>query len=126
MSKQVLVGEGSDEVGHYIDLVHGALDSNDKALGDKRLRNHLAKGFDVVIVSPFIASEAGYYLAEKTNADLVLFWTVQSSISVIDWAMGQPNNPAYMPFVFLDYYHPMTFIQRVINTAGAYVFHLIR
>ncbi len=126
MSKQVLEGAGADEFGHIKDLVEGALESNDNALGDKRLRVHLDKGFDVVVVSPFIASEAGYYLAQRSEAALVLFWTHQTSLSVIDWAIGQPNNPAYLPFVFFDFHHPMTFLQRLINTYATYAFHLLR
>ncbi len=79
-----------------------------------------------MIVAPFMANEAGYYLAERTNAHLVLFWTVQSSTSILDWAIGQPNNPAYMPFLFFDFQHPMTFLQRAINTIGTFSFHCFR
>ncbi len=126
MSKQVLIGAGSDEAGHFLTLIDGAIESNDNALSDKRLRDHLAKGFDVVLVSPFIASEAGYYLAQKTNAALVLYFTAQTSLSPIDWAVGQPHNSAFLPFVLLDFQLPMTFLQRVLNTVATYGFHLVR
>ncbi len=42
----------------------------------------------------------------------------QMSISFTDYAMGQPHNPSYLPLFLLGYHHPMTFLQRVLNTVA--------
>ncbi len=44
-----------------------------------------------------------------------------------DSALGQPHNPALCPVVFLDYKHPLSFMQRVKNTvATAFFLHFLR
>ncbi len=54
--------------------------------------------FDLVVSSVILmANEAGYYLAHKSNATLVLYASVQASVINLNAAMGQPNNPALIP-----------------------------
>ncbi len=66
MSKDLLSDSGKNNVLLVLwDMINAALETNDNALGDPKLRSHLEKGFDVVLVSPFIASEAGYHLAHR-------------------------------------------------------------
>ena len=126
-SKALLTHEGAEnEKLMVFRLVQSAFDANDNALSDPRLRAEIDKGFDIVIVSPFIASEAGYYVAERTKAHLVLYATTQVSFSFMNWAMGQPHNPAYMPFAMLDLKLPFTFLERIINTVATASFHAVR
>ncbi len=122
----MLSGENSHTAYHIFDVMQGAVDANDNALGNNRLRNHLDIGFDVVIVNSFFCSEAGYYLAQRGDAALVLYLSGQVSISNLDWAVGQPHNTAYLPFPMLDFQPPFTFPQRVINTIGTYLYHMFR
>ncbi len=35
---------------------------------------------------------------------------------MLDIAMGNPTNPAYIPIELLNYSQHMTFLQRVVNT----------
>ena len=51
--------------------------------------------FDIVIVAPFLAGEAGYYLAHIFKAPLALFFTGQIHLPFVSSAMSQPFNPAY-------------------------------
>ena len=81
--------------------------------------------FDAVIVIPFFGNEAGYYLAHRFKAPLILYFTGQVSVSWVDDAMGQPHNTAYLPTAVLPFTSEMTFFQRVINTFGNFVFHRI-
>ena len=49
-------------------LKSGALELNDNVLNDpimKKLLSDPSTTFDVVVVSPFLAGEAGYYLAHR-------------------------------------------------------------
>ncbi len=118
--------EGVSDFAMVPQLMEAALGANDNALGDSTLRRELEKGFDIVVVSPFFASEAGYHLAHRSQAHLVLYYTCQASISFMDWAMGQPNTPAYMPFILIDFSPPFTFLQRVFNAVAGFGFHALR
>jgi glucuronosyltransferase len=100
----------------------------DLALGDPRvqaLTNNPDTKFDVAMVIPFFGDEAGYYLAHRFNASLVLYFTGQVSLSWVDEAMGQPHNTAYLATAILPFTSEMTFLQRAINTAGNFFFHRI-
>ena len=55
----------------------------------------------MVVVKMYVASEVGYYLAHRGDANLVLFSTLMASFSPMDHAMGMPHNTAYLPFQFL-------------------------
>ena len=81
--------------------------------------------FDAVIVMPFFGNEAGYYLAHRFKAPLILYFTGQVSLSWVDDAMGQPHNTAYLPTAILPFTSEMTFIQRAINTFGNFLFHKV-
>jgi len=72
---------------------------------------------DVVIVLPVLGNEAGYYLAQKKNASLVLFLTVPYTMPELSWAIGDPYSPSYMPHPLLGFTQDMTFVQRALNTA---------
>ena len=89
----------------------------DRALGNPDLRTFLKEGrkFDIVVVSVFLASEAGYYLAKKFDSSLVLYSTGQSSVPWMNAALGQPHNPSYMPLPILDCSAEMTFFERLKN-----------
>ncbi len=53
---------------------------------------------DMVVTSlHMMGNEASYYLAHRSNATLVLFTSVQQSLPTMNWAIGQPHNPAIIP-----------------------------
>ena len=81
------------------------------------------KKFDIVLVSSFLVSEGGYYLARKFDASLALYFTGQVSLSWVDHALGQPHNPSYLSWWFLDFSREMSFIQRLINFVVTHAFH---
>ena len=89
------------------------------------LLNDPTTKFDAVIVIPFFGNEAGYYLAHRFKAPLILYFTGQVSLSWVDDALGQPHNTAYLPTAVLPFTSDMNFIQRAINTLGNFVFHKI-
>ena len=65
----------------------------------------------------YVASEVGYYLAHRSNANLILFSTLMASFSPMDHAMGMPHNTAYLPYQFLDKQPlQMSFLDRLKNT----------
>ena len=100
----------------------------DLALADPRMQallNDPTTKFDIAMVLPFFGDEAGYYLAQKFNASLVLYFTGQVSLSWVDEAMGQPHNTAFQPTLVFPFTSDMTFIQRAINTFGNFFFHHI-
>ena len=82
--------------------------------------------FDVTIVYGFLTNEIGYYIAHRFNSSLVLYSAQQSSTITIDYAMGQPHNPAYLPSNGLTYKTPMNFKERLFNTLYAFAYVLNR
>merc|ERR1712012_808525 len=72
-------------------------------------------GVDVVCVVPF-GNEPGYYFAKKMNATLALVWTGTQMVPWISWAMGDSFDPATQPMPLLGFTHPMTLVERVLNT----------
>ena len=58
--------------------------------------------FDLVICYGMLSSEVSYYMAHKFNATLALYSALQSSYVNLDWSMGQPHNPAYLPLMGTD------------------------
>lgn len=100
----------------------------DLGLSDPRMQalmNNPETKFDVAMVIPFFGNEAGYYLAHKFNASLVLYFTGQVSLGWVDEAVGQPHNPAYLPTAILPFTSEMNFLQRAINTFGNFAFHKV-
>ena len=65
---------------------------------------------DVVIVLPVLGNEAGYYLAQKKNASLVLFLTVPYTMPELSWAIGDPYSPSYMPHPLLGFTQDQRYI----------------
>lgn len=100
----------------------------DLGLSDPRMQalmHNPETKFDVAMVIPFFGNEAGYYLAHKFNASLVLYFTGQVSLGWVDEAVGQPHNPAYLPTAILPFTSEMNFLQRAINTFGNFAFHKV-
>lgn len=79
--------------------------------------------FDVTIVLPFLANEVGFFLAHRFKSAQVQYFTGQVSASTMDFSMGQPHNPAYLPFLMFQYTHPMTFPKRILNTVATWLLH---
>ena len=108
-------------------MVGLSVDSNRAAYNHPAVQDIIKdKPVDVMIVLPILGNEAGYYLAEKKNASLVLFLTVPYTSPEYSWAVGEPFNPAYMPHPLLGYTQDMTFSQRTLNTAIQVVYQLFR
>lgn len=113
----------------FFSLLDMACDVNDIGLGlpeMKKLYDTNAQ-FDVVLVSVLFCNEPGFYLAHKFNASLALYSTTQVAWSFMDWAMGQPHNPAYLPLSLFSYKPgEMTLLQRTLNTVGTVAVHMLR
>eukprot|EP00095_Tigriopus_kingsejongensis_P001002 snap_masked-scaffold1486_size38793-processed-gene-0.2 protein:Tk01002 transcript:snap_masked-scaffold1486_size38793-processed-gene-0.2-mRNA-1 annotation:"udp-glucuronosyltransferase 2b30-like" len=110
-------------------MIGCALKSTEDALKSAPLKAHIAKKtkFDVVVVSAFLANDAGYYLAHYFESDLVLYFTGQTSMSWMDHAMGMSPSPSFVPFTLFSFQHPMSFLQRVGNTVAVFIFeHVMR
>lgn len=58
-----------------------------------------SRQFDVTISMAIGCGESGYHVAWKFNSTLVLYFAQQMSLSSQDWAMGQPHNPAIVPYI---------------------------
>ena len=81
----------------------------------KRLLDDPETRFDVVIAVYIFGHEAGYYLAQRFQAQLVLYFTAQLAIPTLDHAMGVPHHPALLPFGPTHFPLKMNFWQRTIN-----------
>ena len=53
--------------------------------------------YDVTLVLTVGGNEPGYYVAQRFNSSLVLYFAQQMSLLNQDYAMGQPHNPAIIP-----------------------------
>ena len=86
-------------------------------MSNSEIKKYLKQGkkFDVVLVSAFIASEGGYYLAKKFDASLIIYSTGQVALPWADSALGQPHNPSYIPNPFLESSMDMTFVERLFS-----------
>ena len=86
---------------HYEPIFEDCINASGSALEHptmKRMLDNPKTKFDVVIAVYIVGHEAGYYLAERFHASLVLYFTAQLSIPTIDHAMGMPKHPALLPF----------------------------
>ena len=93
----------------------------------KKLLDDPNTRFDIVIAVYIFGHEAGYYLAERFRAQLVLYFTAQLAIPTIDHALGIPHHPALLPFGPTHFPHRMNFWQRTINfLALNYAEHVFR
>ena len=102
------------------------MDLNREALNSTKVKELLQKKIDVMITIPAFGNEVAYYLAMKTNASLVPFITASNSFPNINFDMGDPYNPSYMPNPILGYTQKMTFGQRLINTLVTAAYLIVR
>ena len=56
-------------------------------------------------------NEMGYYLAHRFNASLALYFTAQVACPWMDFAIGQPHNPAYIPAMMTTHDTEMSFFE---------------
>ena len=114
----------------FSELIELGLEGNRNVLSDQRIKNLLSDPstkFDVVITLFFAAHEAGYYLAHKFQAQLVLYCTGQVSIPMIDHAMGMPHHTGLLPLALFDYdTYKMNLWQRTVNTIATNIMELMR
>jgi glucuronosyltransferase len=125
ISRDALVNDDYGNV-HVFHAIDTAVAASDIAINHHIMKKLLADPntrFDAIIVIPMIACEAGYYLAHKWKAELVLYSTIQTKMSFMSHAMGQPHNPATNTFGLLSYRaESMTLLQRVQNTILTFAF----
>ncbi len=141
---------GAPGVAPIFDLMNFGLELSENAVKhpimQDMLKDPVKNKFDLVLVSPFLATEVGYYLAHKFNASIAIvrigtvelmieilkssslqYFTAQSSLPFITTAMGMQTNTAVSPMAILPYTTDMNLVQRVINTVITFVFeHVIR
>eukprot|EP00092_Neocalanus_flemingeri_P022606 GFUD01024519.1.p1 GENE.GFUD01024519.1~~GFUD01024519.1.p1 ORF type:complete len:510 (+),score=97.85 GFUD01024519.1:201-1730(+) len=105
-------------------VVDVSIVNNKNALTSPAVKEILdSKVVDVVVALPVFGNEVAYLVAHKKNASLVLFLTAPVSFSWTNWAIGDIYNPSFIPVVPTGFTQEMTFVQRLINTAVAIVFH---
>ncbi len=129
MANQALTTSGGSlmekkELGE--NLVRGAVLSNKKALENSLLRKEIEEGFDVVIVYTTLPNDVGVYLANRMGAQLVLYCSGQGPNPFVQWAVGQPFNPAYQTFNGYVSNRNLSFFQRVFNTLAIYLYYIFR
>ena len=120
---------GGDPMSPLIEIVAIAILLNDRALSHIDMQRHLKEGkkFDIVVVSAFLASEGGYYLAKKFDASLVIYSSPQVSLPWINSALSQPNNPSYIPNHLIKTGEVMGFKERFISfIANGIMEHVFR
>ena len=129
-TEPILQKTGYSLISSMITVKEGALWLNDNVLGNtimKKLIGDDKTKFDIIIVCPFLASEAGYYLAHKWNSAIGIYYSGQSQIPFINSALGQPFNPSYVSMPVLPFTGDMNFVQRAINTMASFMFeHVLR
>ena len=108
-------------------MIELSVDSAKKAYKTKEVQDIINnEEIDVVISLPIFGNEAGYYLAHKKNASLVLFMTMPHGFPHINWAMGDTVNPSFMPSPITGFSQHMNFVERFINTWATAMFVLMR
>ncbi|XP_972644.2 UDP-glycosyltransferase UGT5-like [Tribolium castaneum] len=75
---------------------------------------HSDEKFDVVITDNFL-SDAFKAFAMHFDAPLIVINPVGPNFW-INPLVGNPSPPSYIPDILLNYYHPMTFCERMVNT----------
>ena len=123
ITQELLSHEGAQvPVGEFIKL---SIDNNRNAMTHPKFIEIMeTKPFDVLITTPFFGNEGSYYVAHKKNASLVLFMSAPFGFSWMNWANGDPYNPAYMPMFTTSFSQSMSFLERLTNTAVAAFFHV--
>lgn len=82
-----------------------------KIIGDPKSK------FDIVMTSVAPGNEIGYFFTHRFNSQLVIYCTAQVSLPQMDYALGMPHNPAYIPFALTGFNRKMNLFERVVNTA---------
>ena len=122
MTEDMLVNKEGSEMA-IITFVEVSIVNNKNALTTPEVKDIMDnKHVDVVVVVPAFGNEAGYFVAHKKDASLVLFLTVPVTLPWASWAIGDMYNPSFMPLVVTGYSQEMTFIQRLVNTVVTTVF----
>jgi len=104
-------------------VVDVSIENNEHALTTPEVKEILEnKEIDVVVAVPVFGNEAGYLVAQKMNASLVLFITAPVCMPWSNWAVGDIYNPSFIPVVPTGYTQEMTFLQRMINTLVTMIF----
>lgn len=67
------------------------------------------------MVSAFLVSEGGYYLAKKFDASTIIYSTGQVGIPWADSALGNPHNPSYVPNPLMESGTEMNFRERLLS-----------
>lgn len=82
----------------------------------ENLQNFLKEknSFDIVLMERF-TSDCFLSIAKIYRVPIVTLYTWKL-LPWIDYRVGNPNNPAYVPNLFLSYSDKMNFFQRVENT----------
>ena len=104
LSDSALKGKNPlSNLGHFHKINAACIDANSKAI-DKVLELEEKGKFDVIVTSLSLqCNEVGYYLAHRSNATLVIYGAVSTSVSIMNFATGQPSNPAYMPVIIAPF-----------------------
>ena len=114
----------------FSELIELGMEGNRNVFKDPSIKKLLSDPntkFDVVMTVFFSAHEAGYYLAHRFQAQLVLYCTGQVSLPMIDHAMGMPHHPGLLPLGLFDYEpYKMNFWQRTVNTIATNMLELAR
>merc|ERR1719369_604807 len=104
-------------------VVDVSIENNEHALTSPEVNDILDnRVVDVVVTLPVFGNEAGYLVAQKKNASLVLMLTAPVSFPWSSWAVGDIYNPSFIPVVPTGYTQEMTFMQRMINTVATIIF----
>ena len=125
ISGSVVTGEDTKNLSMFQKLLALAIQLNENAFKHPTMQEYLKNPdtkFDIVIVQPLFAGEAGYYLGHRFKAPLATYITAQSQIPQISHSVGQPYNPSYMNFPMLTAIGEMTFFERVLNTIASFFF----
>lgn len=131
LTEPLLTQTDESMVNAFFRIKGGALQLNDNALKHptmKRLLDDPQTTFDLVLVCPFLAGEAGYLLAQKWKSPTAIYFTAQAQMPFVNHAIGQPFNPSYMSLTMLPFENGnMNLVQRVINTFACFMFeHVFR
>ena len=106
---------GGSKLPFITQMYHSLEEIQENALGHPEIHRMLREGktFDVCVVG--VMGDAGLYLARKFNASPVMYFSAQASMPYLNEAIGQPHNPAHVPFIFTSFGTTMSFLQRYFS-----------
>lgn len=91
--------------------------------GVKRLLADKTQHFDLVLVEPF-ATDSLYGFGGYFNAPVISVFTTAAT-RIVNSAVGNPEDPTYVPSLFMSYTDKMTLWQRVSNHLVAMLEYLV-